>query len=114
MEELIKKIFSLSNDIRYVALYQNNTLITKSKSCSNQSSTESDKYEELFINPVILKAASQRGELDCGGLDYILIKYGNFFQFVMALPNGHISVCIEPFGNPVEIASKIKKLFKGS
>ena len=114
MENTIDNIFAISKDIRYVAIYKNNTLKTKSKSCENQSSLESDKYEELFINPTILKAASQRGNLDCGGLDYILIKYGNFFQCVVPIDKGHISVCIESFSNPVKIALKILKLIENS
>ena len=106
---MIDKIFSISKDIRYVAIYKNGILKSKSKdSLDSASSSESDKYEELFINPVILTAATQRGNIDCGGLDYLLIKYGNFFQFVKSIKDGHISVCIDKNADAIEIGKKIE------
>jgi hypothetical protein len=59
------------------------------------SSSESDKYQELIANPVMLKAATQRGNIDCGGPEYLLVRYGNFFQFILPVSWGHVSVCIE-------------------
>jgi len=109
---MIDKIFSISKDIRYVAIYKNGILKSKSKdSLDSASSSESDKYEELFINPVILTAATQRGNVDCGGLDYLLIKYSNFFQFVKAIEDGHISICIDKNADAIEIGKKIEKLY---
>ena len=78
---MIESIFKLSDSIRYVAVYKNGQLESKSKSHTiGASSSESDRYEELLVNPTLLKLASQRGDIDCGGLDYILVRYGNFFS----------------------------------
>ncbi|MBU8909889.1 MAG: hypothetical protein KOO65_01345, partial [Desulfobacterales bacterium] len=78
---MIESIFKISNSIRYVAIYKNGKLETESKSnTENASSSDSDRYEELLVNPTLLKLASQRGDIDCGGLDYLLVRYGNFFQ----------------------------------
>ncbi len=76
---MIENIFRLSDSIRYVAVYKNGQLESKSKSNTlGASSSESDRYEELLVNPTLLKLASQRGNIDCGGLDYILVRYELF------------------------------------
>jgi len=108
---MIESIFRLSDTIRYVAVYKNGQLESKSKSnTSDASSSESDRYEELLVNPTLLKLASQRGKIDCGGLDYILVRYGNFFQFVVPESWGHISVCIEANTDPIQIGAQVKSL----
>lgn len=66
----------------------------------NVSSGESDKYEELLVNPTLIKLASQRGNIDCGGLQYFMIRYGNFFVLLFPTRDGHVNFGIEPEGNP--------------
>ncbi len=93
----IEALFEIDRSIRYVALYVNGTLTSRQRSdLSNSSASESDKYEELIVNPTLLKLVQQRGNIDCGGLEYVLIRYGNFFEFVQPTKDGHISVGIEP------------------
>jgi hypothetical protein len=49
-------IFEISSDIRYLAVYQDGELTTRIKSgIPGASAEESDKYEELLINPTLLK-----------------------------------------------------------
>lgn len=106
---MIESIFRLSDTIRYVAVYKNGQLESKSKSnTSVASSSESDRYEELLVNPTLLKLASQRGNIDCGGLDYIIVRYGNFYQFVLPVSWGHVSVCIEAHADPIQIGAQVK------
>ncbi len=108
---MIERIFELSKSVRYVALYKDGQLESKSRSnTSGASSSESDKYEELLVNPTLLKLASQRGNIDCGGLDYVLVRYGNFFQFVLPTNSGHISVCMEADSDPIQIGAQVKSL----
>jgi len=108
---MIEGICKLSDSIRYVAVYKNGQLESKSKSNTiGASSSESDRYEELLVNPTLLKLASQRGNIDCGGLDYILVRYGNFFQFVLSESWGHVSVCIEANTDPIQIGAQVKSL----
>jgi hypothetical protein len=108
---MIDRIFALSNSIRYVAIYDGDQLETKSKSGTiGASGSESDRYEELLVNPTLLTLASQRGNIDCGGLRYILVRYGNFFQFVLPTRSGHISVCIESDADPIEVGTRISAL----
>ena len=96
MNEHSKSIFALSSKIRYVALYRNSQLeIHQRDGLSGASDAESDRYEELLVNPTVLKLASQRGDIDCGGASFVIIGYGNFYQLIVALPDGHASVAFE-------------------
>ena len=110
---MIERILKISNDVRYVAIYRDGKLKSKSKDgTEDTSSSESDRYEELLVNPTLLTLSSQRGEIDCGGLDYLILKYGNFFQFVLPTPWGHVSVCIEKSADPISIGLKVAALIE--
>ena len=110
---MIDAIFALSKDVRYVAIYRDGRLETQSKEDTiGASNLESDRYEELLVNPTLITLASQRGNIDCGGLDYLIIKYGNFFQFVLPTTWGHISVCIDKNADPVTLGAKVVSLLK--
>jgi hypothetical protein len=109
MEELIKAILSISEGIRYVAIYKDGKLFSSSKgSLQNASSSESDKYEELIVNPTLLKLVTQRGNIDCGGAEFVLIRYGYFFEFVKPAPMGHVSVGIQLEENPLKLIPLIE------
>jgi hypothetical protein len=111
MESLKEKIFAVSKDIRYVAIYSDEKLISSERpGIENTSSSESDKYEELIVNPTLLKLVTQRGNIDCGGARYVIIRYGSFYEFVMPLKNGHLSVGIESGSNLMSIIEAIQNL----
>ena len=108
------KILYISTDIRYVAVYRDGQLSKQSRTGSLAASgEESDKYEELLVNPTLLKLASQRGNIDCGGLQYLIVRYGNFFQFVLPTDWGHVSVCFEPTADPVVLGQKVVSVVQG-
>ena len=108
MQYLIDSIFTLSEDIRYVAVYKNGELSLSAKEgLLGASSSDSDKYEELIVNPTLLTLVTQRGDIDCGGARYIIVRYGNFYQFIAPLIDGHISVSIEPQANPIKLVEPI-------
>lgn len=111
MRALIEKLLSLSSDIRYVAVYRDGRLERAEKpGLAGASAAESDRYEELIVNPSLLTLTRQRGEIDCGGLDYVLIRYGNFFQLIHPVRGGHVSVAIEPHGAPLEIGAAVRRV----
>jgi hypothetical protein len=111
MEHLIEKIFSLSNGIRYIAIYTDGKLVSSAREeLQNASSSESDKYEELIVNPTLLTLVTQRGNIDCGGAEYVLIRYGNFFEFVKSTTKGHISVGIQLNEDPFKITPLIEEV----
>ena len=96
-DKLIERCFAASKDVRYVAVYINGDLSLRERAgLAAASSSDSDRYEELLVNPTLIKLATQRGNIDCGGLKFLLVRYGNFFQFIYPLKNGHVSVALEP------------------
>jgi hypothetical protein len=108
-QDTIDRIFAVSSAVRYVALYREGQLATRQRTnVSGASGSESDRYEELFINPALLTLVRQRGNLDCGGAQFVLVRYGNFYQMVVDLQDGHVSVCFELSSNPLEYAAAIR------
>jgi len=102
--------FQISKDVRYVALYLNGQLTLQERpGLANSSAPESDKYEELIVNPVLLTLVQQRGNIDCGGVKFVVIRYGNFWQTVWPVKQGHVSVGLEPTANPLEHVDAIQR-----
>jgi len=109
MERLKEKIFGVANEVRYVAIYIDDKLISSERpGIENTSSSESDKYEELIVNPTLLKLVTQRGNIDCGGAKYVIIRYGNFYELVMPVKNGHVSVGMELSADVMKIVEAIQ------
>jgi len=110
--EFINHLFETFSQIRYIAIYQNDNLIFKQKELAieKSSSETTDKYEELLVNPTLLKLATQRGNIDCGGLNYLIINYGNFHQIVREVIGGHISICLESGSDLNSLPNKIIQL----
>ena len=101
-------IYMLSPAVRYVATYQRGELrLGQRAGLQHASAAESDRYEELFVNPALLTLATQRGAVDCGGLVYLVVRYAHFFQIVVRLSDGHLSVSVEPYADVQSIAEQI-------
>src|SRR6476620_10488263 len=110
MEPILRSFLSLSQGIRYAAIYADGKLYSASnEGLPDESSSESDKYEELIVNPTLLKLVTQRGNIDCGGADYVIIRYGNFFEFVKPISKGHLSIGIHPDQDPFKLIPLIEK-----
>jgi hypothetical protein len=108
---LIHTLFDASPSIRYVALYQAGRLVSEQRGrVTGASASESDRYEELLVNPGLLTLAKQRGDIDCGGLRFLIVAYGNFFQLVRAYEEGHLSVCLELSADPIEQEALIRSI----
>jgi hypothetical protein len=105
---MIDAILRVGEAVRYVAVYRDGRLEMRSRhGIAGASSSESDRYEELLVNPTLLKLASQRGDIDCGGLESLLVRYGNFYTYIMPTRWGHVSVGIEPDADAIEIGRQI-------
>lgn len=111
-DQLISSVFALGPQIRYVAVASGQEVETRQRpDLSSASSSESDRFEELLVNPALVLLARQRGDIDCGGLRYIIVRYGHFAQVVVPLPDdGHISVCVEPDHDPSTVAGAVLQL----
>lgn len=104
--DLAESVLRVRSEIRYVAVRSQGQLCLRQRAqLENASSPESDRYEELIVNPTLLTLVGQRGDIDCGGAQFVLIRYGNFFQFLVPLPGGHISIGMEADCNPLEVVA---------
>jgi hypothetical protein len=101
-EDLIQALFEFSSAIRYVAVGRGQEVVMGERpGLSSASSGESDRYEELLVNPTLVTLARQRGEIDCGGLRFLVVAYGNFHQLVIPMHEGHVSIAFELDGDPL-------------
>ena len=103
------EIFAIGSQIRYVAFGRGQDVVLRERAgLVDASSSDSDRYEELLVNPTLLKLATQRGDIDCGGLRYLVVAYGNFWQLVIPTgPASHVSVSIELDADPIAAASRV-------
>jgi hypothetical protein len=103
MSDLHEDVLAISPDIRYVAAAHGQQVQMRSRhDLHNASSTDSDLYEELLVNPTLLTLTTQRGNINCGGLRYLIVGYGHFHQLVIPSPAGHVSVAFELGANPAD------------
>lgn len=111
--DLAEAILQARTEVRYVALRRAGQLSLHERGgLNNASSSESDKYEELIVNPTLLTLVGQRGDIDCGGAQFVLIRYGNFFQFVAPIAGGHISIGMEPDCNPLVVLDSLEPVLR--
>jgi hypothetical protein len=109
MKKLLETLFTLSDNIRYVAIYNHGELTSSVRAgIEEASSSESDKYEELIVNPTLLTLVTQRGNIDCGGTEFVLIRYGNFYQIIIPIKNGHLSISVELSEDPLKLIEPIQ------
>jgi hypothetical protein len=108
---LREAIFRLGPQVRYVAFGEGQRVETAQRDgISDASDASSDFFEELLVNPTLLTLARQRGELDCGGLRYLIVAYGNFNQIVVPTASGHVSVCVERTTDAESLAGEVAHL----
>ena len=107
----MRRLFALGREVRYVAVYRKGRLQMRQRpELAHASAAESDRYEDLIVNPTLLKLVVQRGEIDCGGVKFVVIRYGNFFQTVFPVADGHVSVGLEPTANPPDFVFRIREM----
>jgi hypothetical protein len=114
-DQLADAVFAVSPAIRYVASgHGQDVRLRERPDLVDASSGESDRYEELLVNPTLITLARQRGDIDCGGLDYLVVAYGAFFQLVLPVVDGHVSVAIERSQPPTELVDPIRAAIRSA
>jgi hypothetical protein len=114
VEAMIGSVFELGSHVRYVAVAHGQEVVMRERSdLADASSSDSDLYEELLVNPALVLLARQRGDIDCGGLRYVIVRYGNFFQVVLPRRDGHVSVAVELTADPTAVAEDVVGLTAG-
>jgi hypothetical protein len=113
-EKLSAQLFSMEPKIRYVAVNQKGKIVEMEQSPSHPSynSNETDRIEELIVNPIVLELAARRGNLDMDGIRYVVIRYGTQYQLLIPYGEGHLSIGVELQDDPVVIASKVTTALK--
>ena len=111
MDKMLDRVFGVSAAIRYVAFYTEGRLMSAARpGLENASAAESDRYEELLVNPTLLTLARQRGNIDCGGLEFLLVRYGSFYELIWPLAAGHLSIGVEPTADPLSLLPGVRAL----
>ena len=60
----------------------------------------------------IAKLASQRGNIDCGGLEYFIISLWQFFVLLIPCKNGRVNIGVEPDKNPFLFVEPLNTLLR--
>ena len=93
---LIAAAFAASPDVRYVAVVLDGRLELQMRpDLATSAASESDRYEELIVNPTLVTLLTERGKIDCGGFRHALIRYGDFWAFIIPVAGGHVTVSLE-------------------
>jgi hypothetical protein len=109
MSPLSDALFAISPKVRYIAVLRGKELELRERpGLAGASASETDRYEELLVNPAVLTLLRRRGELDCGGLDHVWIRYGNFWTGLFPTTDGHVNVGLEPEEVPTEYVDRIR------
>lgn len=107
---LREAIFGLGPHVRYVAFGSGQDVdLAQREGLADASDAGSDFFEELLVNPTLLTLTRQRGELDCGGLRWVLVGYGNFDEVIVPTADGHVSVGVA-LGAGVAVARQVAAL----
>ena len=113
-EKLSTQLFRMEPKIRYVAVNQKGKIVEMEQSSSHPSynPNETDRMEELIVNPIVLELVARRGNLDMDGIRCVVIRYGTQYQLLIPYGEGHLSIGVELQDDPLQIASKITAALK--
>jgi hypothetical protein len=112
-EAMINSLLSLSPQIRYVAVARGQEVESRERpDVGTPSAADSDRFEELLVNPTLLTLARQRGEIDCGGIRFLVVGYGNFHQLVMPFEGGHVSIAFELDADPLDWLDEVADVLR--
>jgi len=101
------EVFELDPGIRYLAVNQQGEIVETAQRRPSHNPAETDRMEELLVNPAILELSKRRGDLDLDGVRYIVIQYGLQYQAVFNYRNGHVSVGIESDSDAIAVVTKV-------
>jgi hypothetical protein len=108
MSKVSEILFPLDPSIRYVAVNRGGRIVEMEQNTRFPivSPAETDRMEELLVNPTILDIARRRGEMDLGGVQFVIIRYEAIYGLLLPYREGHVSVGIEPGADIAAIADK--------
>jgi hypothetical protein len=103
------QLFPLDPGIRYVAVNQGGQIVEMKQKPGRPSHNppETDRLEELLVNPTLLELARRRGELDLDGIRFVVIRYGPQYQLLFPYRDGHVSIGVELTADVTLVAQKV-------
>jgi hypothetical protein len=110
-EKISAKLFDLDPNIRYVAINQRGLIVEMEQNPKwpSLNPTETDRMEELIVNPIILELTRRRGNLDMNGMRYVVVRYGTMYELIFPFKDGHLSIGVELDANPTDVAQNVAK-----
>lgn len=112
-ERLLDAILELSPKIRYAALHLGGgEPLLRERAGVAGMTPDSERWDELVVNPVLIELARRRGDVDCGGLHHVLVTYHRFHNLVVPVDGGHLSVVVELDGDPLALAPAVRDAAK--
>ena len=110
-DKISRRLFDLDSSVRYVAVNQRERIVEMEQNPTRLSlnPTETDRMEELIVNPIIVEAARRRGNIDMKGVRYVIIRYGTMHELIFPYKDGHLSIGVELDANPTQVAHKVAK-----
>lgn len=108
-KKISEGIFKLDPGIRYVAVNQGGEIVEMEQSLPSHNPVETDRMEELLVNPTVLNITKRRGDLDLDGIRFVVIQYGLQYQAIFDFLDGHVSVGVNCAANVVAIAKRIRE-----
>lgn len=111
MSSLAARLFRTEPKIRYVAVNQGGRIVEMVQSPQHPAYNppESDRMEELIVNPIVLEITRRRGEIDMQGVRYVVIRYGTQYQLILPYGDGHASIGVELADDPLAIARVVAR-----
>lgn len=110
-ESLLDAILELSPIIRYAALHLGGgEPLLRERPGTSPLAAEGERWDELVVNPALIELASRRGDVDYGGLDYLVVRYRRCTNLVLPLDGGHLSVLLEPDADPLPLVPPIRAI----
>ena len=110
-EKIGLQLFELNSNIRYVAVNQKGRIVEMEQNPKwpSHNPADTDRMEELIVNPVILDLAKRRGDIDLNGIRYVVIRYGLQYQLLFPFKEGHVSVGVELKADIATVANDVAK-----
>lgn len=114
-DRLAPVLFSLDPGIRYVAVNQGGAIreMVQRADYPTLNSHETDRMEELIVNPIVLEATRRRGNLDMDGVRHVTVRYGTLYTVIFPHDDGHVSVGVQLGADVEAIAEKVTVALAG-
>ena len=108
MQVLIDSLLSLSRDICGVNVNVDGELVSSTVPGTMESySVTSDRVHDLIVSSTILSLARQRGSFEGGECNFVLIHYGQFYEFLTPISSRYVSVAIKDDADPIKLVKPI-------